>query len=93
MNLYPNPAGELLTVELAAEEETEGGTISLLRSTGSTLAPYTIQLWHELQGLVRTVESTELTTQVSLQGLSSGMYFVHIIMNGETVNRQIIWKK
>ena len=77
--VYPNPATDYFTVKLATESR--------------TMEPYTVQLRHELLGLVRSIESTESVKQVSLTGLPAGMYFVHILLNGETVSRQILWKK
>ena len=85
--VYPNPATDFFTVEFVASETDLSGAASRAMDT------YTIQLWHGQLGLVRSIESTESVKQVSLTGLPAGMYFVHIIMNGETVDKQILWKK
>lgn len=92
--LYPNPASDILTVELKTYK-VENNNITLFSRTSSTsVEPYTIQLWSEQQGLVRTIESsTESVQQISLQGLPTGMYFVLLIKNGETLNIQILCKK
>ena len=91
--VYPNPATDMLTVELAtvalATSQTEDGTF--LFHTSVTRAPYTIQLWHERNGLVRTVQSTESIVQVSLQGLPKGMYFVHLVREGQVTRKQLLW--
>ncbi len=89
-SIYPSPATDLLTVELTTGETVEN-TILLSRTANTTIAPYTIQLWNETRGLVRTVEGTERVQQVSLQGLPKGMYFVHLIVGEQTVQRKILW--
>lgn len=87
-SIYPNPATDILTIEL-----TTSATISEAKSFSRTTTPYSIQLWNEHRGLVRTVESTESIKQVSLQGLPKGMYFIVLVKDGETINRQILWVK
>ena len=92
-SIYPNPATDLLTVELTENEMERSNFTPQSRSSSVHKQPYTIQLWSETQGLVRTAESTESITQISLHGLPKGMYFVHIIVNGETVERKTLWVK
>ena len=89
-SIYPNPATDLLTIELTTGETVEN-TILLSRTANTTIAPYTIQLWNETRGLIRTVEGTERVQQVSLQGLPKGMYFVHLIVGEQTVQRKILF--
>ena len=87
LSCYPNPAGDVLNVSI--EDETQLlSSRSLVDKTG-----YTIRLWSDLRGLVRTVEAQGAVTQIPLQGLPAGLYFVHIIKDGEIVHKQIILKK
>lgn len=66
----------------------------LLRTTSTTVVEsYIIQLWHERNGMVREIKSTERVTHISLLGLPKGMYFVHVIKEGEVVQKQILWVK
>jgi hypothetical protein len=81
--IYPNPASDLLTIDLGVDDE------HLFRATKTYLC--NIKLWHERQGLVRTVESSERVTNISLQGLPKGMYIVHIQKEGEAVQKQMLW--
>ncbi|WP_080903388.1 hypothetical protein [Parabacteroides sp. Marseille-P3160] len=67
-------------------KETENNTGRNVSSV--TVEPYTIQLWNERQGLVRTVESTESVQQLSVQGLSKGMYYVHVVRKGHPTLKQ-----
>ena len=89
ITIYPNPATDLLTIELT-EDETENSTL-LLPATSTTVEPYTIQLWHERSGLVREIKSTERVTHISLLSLSKGMYFVHIQKESKTIRKQLLW--
>ena len=87
-------ATNLLTIELAGEDmstyQSDADTF-LSRSTSMSVAPYTVQLWHERNGLVRTVASTESVVQISLQWLPKGMYFVHLLREGQITQKQLLW--
>ena len=89
LSCYPNPADDVLNVSI--EEETQ--SLSSSRSLADKPV-YTIRLWSGVRGLVRTVEAQQgAVTQISLQGLPSGLYFVHIIKDGEILRKQIIQKR
>ena len=89
LSCYPNPADDVLNVSI--EEETQ--LLSSSRSFADKPV-YTIRLWSGIRGLVRTVEAQQgAVTQISLQGLPSGLYFVHIIKDGEILRKQIIQKR
>jgi subtilisin family serine protease len=52
---------------------------------------YTLELWSELLGCVCRVEANEPTTQISLSGLPTGIYFIKLIINDELVTtKQLI---
>ncbi|MEA4983877.1 MAG: T9SS type A sorting domain-containing protein [Paludibacter sp.] len=87
--IYPNPATDRLTIELTADE-TENADM-LLRTTSTTEESYIIQLWHERNGMVREIKSTERVRHISLLGLPKGMYFVHVKKEGKVVQKQILW--
>jgi hypothetical protein len=91
MLLYPNPTSELLTIEIKTDETKNSAKASSLKSKKS-LEPYTVQLWNERQVLVRSIESTDLKQQISVNELPTGMYFVSLIKNGKRLYRQIFWK-
>lgn len=46
---------------------------------------YTLELWSEPYGHLRTVVSETPTAQIPLNGLGSGTYFVKLIINNELV--------
>lgn len=89
--LYPNPATDILTVEIKTDD-TDSNNATLARNTNTIKESYTIQLWNERQGMMRTIEITESIQQISLQGLPNGMYFVHVVKDGKMLQRKIIWK-
>ncbi|MFT3751619.1 MAG: hypothetical protein QM800_01670 [Paludibacter sp.] len=90
--LYPNPATDIVTIELK-NNEVESGIATFSQTTSIATEPYTIQLWSERQGLLRSVEGTTTKQQLTLKGLPTGMYFVVLVKDGKSINRQIIWKK
>lgn len=84
--LTPNPTTDIVTITLLLPDETENNTGRNVSSV--PLEPYTIQLWNERQGLVRTMESSESVQQLSVQGLSKGMYYVHVVRKGHPTLKQ-----
>lgn len=92
-SIYPNPATNLLTIELAGEGMStyqSDSNMFLSRTTSMSVAPYTVQLWHERNGLVRTAASTESVMQISLQDLPKGMYLVHLLRDGQVKQKQLL---
>ena len=91
--LYPNPVSDILRVEIKTDDSgIDSDNATLARNTNTDIESYTIQLWNEHRGLVRTIEVTESIQQISLQGLPNGMYFVHVVKDGKMLQRKIIWK-
>ncbi|NDW12299.1 hypothetical protein D0T50_05275 [Bacteroides sp. 214] len=89
---YPNPADDIITVSISENAETKS-IASKSQLAGTANKRYTIQVWHELLGMVREVECESERTQISLSGLSAGMYFVHLVVDGKAVVKQILYKK
>ncbi len=82
-SIYPNPATDLLTVSYNSETENKG-------VVENNENKFTIQLWNETNGLVKSIESNSSTKQISLRGLPKGMYSVHIVKENKTVRKQLI---
>lgn len=83
----PNPAKDLITVMINTTGATPNNN-KLLTPTKS----YTIQIWSEQQGLVRIVENVKSIQQVSLNGLPKGKYYIHLIVEGVIIQREILEK-
>ena len=90
--MYPNPATDLLTISLASPAKS-GESTAIAQAVPETVEPYSIQLWNERSGLVKTVETDKSTVQIPLQGLPKGMYYVHVIRDKNTLKKQILWIK
>lgn len=90
--IYPNPATDLVTVSLAMPTK-EGENVALTPTVSETVRPYSIQLWNERAGLVKTVETDKSTVQIPLYGLPKGMYYVHLIKDKKMIKKQILWIK
>jgi hypothetical protein len=73
-SMYPNPASDLLTIEIKTAE--------------AKMPPYILQLWHEKQGLVHSIESTKNVQQISLRGLPRGLYFMHLVVDGKNIQQE-----
>jgi len=96
--LSPNPATEIVTVAVTENASTDNSILSLNNSDQNTIetdyhGTYKIQLWNENSGLVKTLKSEQSKLQISLSGLPKGMYYVHLIIEGKTITKKILWLK
>lgn len=85
--IYPNPATTSVTVTL--NEEAETTTTIMLTSTTTRSNSYDIQLWNSTS-LVKIISTDQKSTQVSLNGLPRGIYYLHLIKNKEIIEKQIL---
>ncbi len=85
--IYPNPATTSVTVTL--NEEAETSATSMITSTTTKSNNYDIQLWNSTS-LVKTISTDQKITQVSLNGLQRGIYYLHLIKNKEIIEKQIL---
>lgn len=83
---YANPVRAAETVEISVSVEEQ--TADFATVTVPYAGEYTLELWSELYGRVRTVEADTPTTQMSLSGLNAGTYFLKLIINNEIVATQ-----
>jgi hypothetical protein len=90
--LYPNPTTNLLNLEIKTDD-IDISNFSQNNTSKKDNDSYTIQLWSEYQGLIRTMEITEKKHQISLQELPAGMYFVLVIKDDKVLQRKIMLKK
>ncbi len=53
---------------------------------------YEIQIWNEYLGLVKHFkERNNPNLQISMNKLPKGMYYIHLIVSGEILQKQILW--
>jgi len=98
LTLSPNPATELVTLAVTENEATDSSILSLSNTNQNTIetdyqGTYEIQLWNENSGLVKTLNGEQSKLQISLRGLPKGMYYVHLIIEGKTIQKKILWLK
>lgn len=98
LTLSPNPATELVTLAVTENEATESSILSLNNTNQNIIetdyqGTYEIQLWNENSGLVKTLKGEQSKLQISLRGLPKGMYYVHLIIEGKTIQKKILWLK
>lgn len=79
-SVSPNPAYTLATVALNGEIFTKNDNSS-----------YEIQVWNSM-GLIDTYHADQPTYQISVSHLPEGIYFVHVIMDGQTYTEKLIVK-
>jgi|AGTN01.3.fsa_nt_gi Zinc metalloprotease (elastase) len=85
--LYPNPADDMVTVELLENRETDATVKKLDKQ--STSEGYEIQLWNSAQ-MLRSYRTSDATFQLPVGGLPAGIYFVRVIKDRETYTQKLI---
>lgn len=98
MQISPNPANDLVTVSVTENLNYQEESSSNLKKTETVLltdfsGEFEIQLWNEYFGLIKTLKSNQPKLQISLRGLTNGMYYLQLIVDGKVVKKQIILKR
>ena len=89
-SMYSNPASEIVTIEVF---EQVFDTIQNVKRSDSYQNEYTIQL-RDTQGVIlRNITKKQPKAQISLRGIPSGMYYVHLIVDNQIVQKKILWVK
>ena len=84
--VYKNPVS--YSVDISIIEQNEGDALINISSDSQPYnGSYTLQLWNEY-GMVRSVDGNTSTLQLSLSGLTSGTYFLKLVIEGELVTTQ-----
>jgi hypothetical protein len=85
LNIYPNPASDMLYIE--AEEEIE--SVSIFDSRGETVKRWnsgTVEQWNN--GTVERWNGG--TVEIALKGLAPGLYLVRVEMGSGVVGRKVV---
>ena len=90
ITIQPNPATDYVTVSV----DNDRNESSLLKSTSANSEKYEIRLVN-LQGKVlKTLQVNDVSeSEISLQGLQAGVYYIHILKDGEVIQREKLMKK
>lgn len=87
--IYPNPATDVVTVELR-EERTSDDALSIQRTTVPVITgTYEIQLW-SASAMLRRYTTDQPVYQIPVSGLPAGIYFVRVIKDGQTHTKKLI---
>jgi hypothetical protein len=95
-SIFPNPANEYveLSVEPGSEVQDKTAKIRIEKAKGQDgLGEYTIEIWSERGGRLKTFTSKENHLQLSTSDLPQGKYFVHLIVGGKTYKQQLLIEK
>ena len=86
LTLSPNPATDEVTLQLTETDEVSG--LSVLSTDRSA---YEIQIWSGMT-MLRSFRTNEPTFSIPTVGLPAGLYFVHVVKNGQTYTQKLIKK-
>ncbi len=83
--ISPNPTSTVLTVEQLTAEEAVGRSVlepaevyDLSDSKDADDGSYTVEIWHEKKGKVKSVESKSKKEMIDVSKLEKGYYILHI---------------
>lgn len=91
LSLYPNPAADMVTVELQEQQSADTG-FSSQQAVGSVSADtYTIELW-SASAMLRRYTTDQPVYHIPVSGLPAGVYFVRVVKDGQTYTKKLIKK-
>ena len=89
-SLSPNPATDVVTLKLTDPDDgilSPQGQGSL--TTRGVTSTYEIQLWNGLT-MLRSFKTNQLTFQIPIARLPTGLYFVRVIKDEQTYTEKLI---
>lgn len=90
-SLYPNPAADMVTVQLQEEQPANTSLSTQQAARLLNTGPYEIQLWSS-SAMLRRYTTDQPGYQMSVSGLPAGIYFVRVIKDGQTYTKKLIKK-
>jgi hypothetical protein len=91
LSIYPNPATDVVTVELQTEQPENDGISTQQAIVPTSTGPYEIQLWSS-SAMLRRFMTDQPVYHIPVSGLPAGIYFVRVIKDGETYTKKLIKK-
>ena len=96
MQTSPNPANAYAEIsfynknEISEYQKSSPTMLSVpLNEQTQELGEYEIQIWHERKGLVRKIKSRDKKLQIKTNNLDEGLYFLHVIINGQVYKQKL----
>jgi Zn-dependent metalloprotease len=84
---YRNPASYTAEISVLEQDESDA-TIGILANAEPYEGNYTLELWSEIYGLIHQIDCDTPTTQIPLNGLTPGSYFIKLIISNELITTQ-----
>lgn len=91
MSLSPNPATNEVSISLNEEVESFEVTTETANLKNLKDKTYIIQLW-SATGLIKSVNTKDPSYKLSLNGVSTGFYYIHVISGDKIYRKQLIVK-
>ncbi|MCX6238373.1 MAG: hypothetical protein NTY07_12595 [Bacteroidia bacterium] len=95
----PNPATANLTVEQLTAKEASTRSVLQVNQVSKASGKmqkdnsfYTIEIWHENKGKVKTIKSNQKKQEIDVSMLEKGRYFLHIITPTAIYKEQLLIK-
>lgn len=82
---YPNPVGTS-TLPVVVEQDHSDESDIAVQSIADNLSEYTIELWNDILGRVRTITSNEPRVEIDIAGLPSGWYQLLLLQDGQLID-------
>lgn len=82
---YPNPVGAS-TLPIVVEQDHSGESDIAVQSIADNLPEYTIELWSDILGRVRTITSNEPRVELDIAGLPAGWYQLLLLQDGQLID-------
>ena len=89
--LYPNPATDIVTVELQEEQPADASFSPQRTIKAFSSGAYEIQLW-SASAMLRRFTTDQPVYQIPVSGLPAGIYFVREIKEGQIYTKKLIKK-
>ena len=85
--ISPNPADEMLTVELVPQESSVAEAQS---NTNTTSDAFEINLYDQGQQMIANSTSQDRQAQLDVSGFKTGIYVLHVLYQGETYPYSVV---
>ena len=100
MNILPNPDNQYTELnfykdnEISEYQKSSPTMVNInLGDQDQKLGEYEIQIWHERKGLVKKIKSKDKKLQIPTNNLDEGLYFLHVIINGQVYKQKLKIKR
>lgn len=87
--ISPNPATDMVSVELREEQPSTDGVSTQRATTKVSSGSYEIELWN-MGSMLKRFTTNQPVYQISVSELPAGIYFMRVIKDGKTYTKKLI---